>query len=79
MTDESMQRRIAKLVTNAREAAGMSQRELAERSGIPQTNISRLENGRVNPTAATLDRLAYAMDTVLKIEFAPREKMPWDE
>jgi transcriptional regulator with XRE-family HTH domain len=41
----------------ARLAAGISQRELARRSGVPQAAISRIERGSVSPRVETLDRL----------------------
>ena len=41
----------------ARLGAGLSQRELARRSGVPQAAISRIEHGLVSPRADTLDRL----------------------
>ena len=41
----------------ARRRAGLTQRELAERSGVAQPAISRIESGRVVPLVDTLDRL----------------------
>jgi transcriptional regulator with XRE-family HTH domain len=40
--------------TAARVACGLSQRELAERSGVRQADISRIERGAGNPTESTL-------------------------
>jgi len=45
----------------AREAAGLSQRELARRSGVPQQQISALEGGNPEHTAEILARLAAAL------------------
>ncbi len=45
------------IVLEARLAAGISQRELARRSRVPQAAISRIEHGIVSPRAETLDRL----------------------
>ena len=46
----------------AREAAGLSQTELAERSGVGQPVISRIESGeRVNPSITTVRRLEAAL------------------
>lgn len=50
----------AKLRT-AREAAGLSQMELAERIGSIQAYISRLERGMENPGLVTIDMLAKAV------------------
>ena len=44
----------------ARRAAGISQREVARRSGVPQASISRIEAGLVAPRTSTLDRLLAA-------------------
>ncbi len=43
-----------------REAAGISQQELAERSGVAQPNIAAYETGRRTPSPAMLDRLRAA-------------------
>jgi ribosome-binding protein aMBF1 (putative translation factor) len=44
-----------------RNAAGLSQGELAARSGIDQGDISRIERGIANPTLHTLERLGDAV------------------
>ncbi len=55
----------------ARMESRMTQKELAEKTGIRQSNISRIENGTSSPTVDTLARLAAGMGKVLKIEFVP--------
>ena len=45
----------------ARLAAGMTQEELAERSGFSQQYISGLERGKRNPTIVSLYELAQAL------------------
>lgn len=45
------------LLRRARRIAGLSQRELADRSGIAQPVIARIESGRSSPRTDTLDRL----------------------
>ena len=52
---------------DARNTLGLSQRELAERSGVRQADISRIERGTGNPTEATLQRLAEALDRRLQL------------
>ena len=52
---------------DARVACGMSQRELSERSGIRQADISRIERGAGNPTEGTLQRLASALEKRLEL------------
>lgn len=44
-----------------RERAGLSQAQLASRSGVAQPNIAAYESGRRNPSAAMVDRLRSAM------------------
>lgn len=44
-----------------RRAAGLSQAELAEKAGIRAETLSRLENGRGNPTVATVKKILYAL------------------
>src|SRR3990170_7709729 len=45
------------LLREARRKAGLGQRELARRAGIPQPTLSRIERGLASPRFATLDRL----------------------
>lgn len=51
-------------LSNLRRAAGLSQRELAARSGVPQPNIAAYESGRRKPAADTIDRLDAALRVV---------------
>ena len=55
----------------ARKASGITQQQLAERTGIAQGDISKIEVGEANPTLNTLKRLASGMDMKLKLEFEP--------
>lgn len=52
---------------DARVAKGLTQRDLARRSGVPQADISRIESGAGNPTESTLQRLAGALDAQLAL------------
>ena len=47
---------------------GITQKELAEKSGVRQSNISRIERGTCSPTIRTLSELAYAMGKRLEIK-----------
>jgi len=47
----------------------MTQKELAEKTGIRQSNISRIENGSASPTIDTLARIAAGLGKQLKIDF----------
>jgi len=52
----------------------MSQEELAAKIGTGQAAISRLESGNANPTLASLNEIAEALDAELKIELKPKNK-----
>src|SRR2546422_5140704 len=54
----------------ARRRAGLSQRALAERAGVPQSTIGRIESGAIDPRASTLDRLLRACR--FELEAVPR-------
>ena len=56
-------------VIAARVACNMTQKELAEKTGIRQSNISRIENGSASPTIDTLARIAAGLGKQLKIDF----------
>lgn len=51
---------LAKLLKEAREAAGLSQIQAAERSGVHAVSIARFETDARGPTLATLYKLAAA-------------------
>ena len=58
----------------ARKKAGLTQAELSEKTGISQSDISRLENGSRNPTIALLNRIANALNATCRIEFVPNAR-----
>lgn len=60
---------IMRAVHDARVASGMTQQQLAEKTGIHQTDISKMERGSANPSLRTLQRLAGGLGMKLKIEF----------
>jgi len=51
---------VAELIREARQAAGLTMAELAERAGTSKSTVSRYENGLVDPGAETLNRLLRA-------------------
>lgn len=62
---------IIKAMLDARNEKSITQKQLADLTGIPQADISRLENGNANPSLRTLQRLANGMGMRLKLEFVP--------
>jgi len=57
--------KIGARLLKRRQAAGLSQEQLAAASGIAQADISRIERGQVNPTAATLQTLGAPLGVTL--------------
>lgn len=62
---------IIKAMLSSRAEKSMTQKQLADITGISQADISRLENGNANPSLRTLVRLADGMGMKLKLEFVP--------
>ena len=62
---------VIQAMIDARKAAGLTQKQLADKTGIAQSDISKLETGRPNPSLRTLQRLAQGMGMKMKIEFIP--------
>ena len=60
---------VMRALIDARIKLNLTQKELAERSGVRQSNISRIENGTASPTVATLQALAAGMGKRLHISF----------
>jgi ribosome-binding protein aMBF1 (putative translation factor) len=59
-------------IIEARKSNNLTQKELAERTGINQSDISKIETGNANPALSTLKRLADGMGMMLKLEFVPK-------
>ena len=59
---------IIQAVIDARKESNLTQKELSERTGIAQSDISKLENGNSNPTLGMLKRLADGMNMTVKRE-----------
>ena len=62
---------IIQAMIDARKSAGLTQKQLSEKTGIAQADISKLENGNANPSLRTLRRLASGLGMRLKVEFVP--------
>lgn len=58
---------IAMQVVDLREKHGLTQGQLAERCGVNQADISRIERGSTSPTARTLQRIADALDADIRL------------
>ena len=63
---------IVQSLIDARVFRNLTQKELADRTGIAQAEISKLEKGSRNPSIKLLQRLADGLDMDLDVSFSPR-------
>jgi ribosome-binding protein aMBF1 (putative translation factor) len=64
---------LSATLLSARVAAGLTQEQLAKRMKTTQSVIARLETGRAMPSTRTLQKLARATGTELRIVFEPSQ------
>jgi DNA-binding XRE family transcriptional regulator len=65
----SVRRELTKTIIGERIKRKLTQRELAERAGLKQSSIARVENGGTLPSISTLARIAQAFGKRLSIQF----------
>lgn len=58
---------LARQLAERRRAQHLTQKQLADRSGIDQAEISRIERGQANPTTATLGALTRALGVDVRL------------
>src|SRR5271167_2254171 len=61
-TSDRSEVQVATAIRNLRQRAGLSQRQLALRMGVPRTYVSKIENEKATPTLSSLARLATALE-----------------
>ena len=62
---------IIQAIIDARSSTGLTQKQLADKTGIAQADISRIEQGSANPSIKTLQRLAAGMGMKVSLSFQP--------
>ena len=62
-------KKISTDVIKARKESGLTQSQLAEKSGLTQANISNIEKRSIQPTIDSLQKIAAAVNKKLIIEF----------
>lgn len=65
---------FAKGMLQARKERRMTQKELADKSGIYQADVSKMERGLSNPSLSTIQRVADALGVDVQINFKMRKK-----
>lgn len=66
---------VIQAVIDARKSSRLTQKELSEKTGIAQSDISKLENGNSNPTINMLKRLAEGMGMTIELRFVPKKRI----
>lgn len=65
---------IASQIKTARKGKGLTQKQLGQRVGIPQSHISKIENGTVDLQLSSLIEISRALD--LELTLVPRKAVP---
>jgi predicted transcriptional regulator len=60
---------VAVALMKLRESEGLTQRQLAEKAGKPQSTIARIENGAMNVTFGTLNEIAASLGKTVEVHF----------
>ena len=66
------QYQLIQAMIDARTKQNITQKQLSEKTGITQADISRIENGSRNPSLLMVNRLAHALG--IKIKLVPINK-----
>ena len=69
---ERVKNQILTSYINLRKERGITQQEIADRTGIKRTNVARIESGRNAPTIEVLVKFAAALDMELEIRLVER-------
>ncbi len=64
---------VGEKVRDAREAAGLTQRDLAARMSTSQAAVARLEDGHQSATLTTLQRAAAALEMTITVSLVQRD------
>jgi len=72
-------RELCRALTRFRHEAGLTQQQLSALTRTSQRYISQLENGRLNPTADSLERIFQALDLVVNLTVNPKRGQGSDD
>lgn len=67
--ENELEYQVMMMILKARNEQNLTQSELAERTGIRQSNISRIEKGQALPSISTLCKIARGLGKQLQIKF----------
>lgn len=64
---------VRQLIVSTRTDLGITQKQLSNKTGLSQSNISKIENGTYHPSLTTLKRIADGFGKKLTIQFEDME------
>ncbi len=70
----SPEMQLKKFIHDTRKSLKISQRELSKMSGVNQSNLSKIENGIINPSIATIQKVAACLGHKVELRFVPNFK-----
>ena len=73
--DYDIHAELRELIVTTRNFLDITQNQLAKKSGVSQSNISKIEGGNYQPSIATLKKIADALGKRLVIDFVDREDL----
>lgn len=75
-SDKQKSNRFGQAVRKVRTAAGLTQEELADRSGLDRSYIGGVERGERNPTLTVIEKIAEGLGVTLAELFSYSIKGP---
>jgi len=73
MENSELEYQIARAIMKARLSRNLTQKQVAELTGINQADLSRVENGNGNPKISTLYRIARGLRMKIKFDLIPEK------
>ena len=64
---------VIRAILDARTSQNLTQEDLAKKTGINRSEISKLENGTRNPSIKLLQKLASGLNMHLELKFVPNK------
>ena len=74
MIDYDIAKEISELLVSVRKELNISQKQLSQKTGIPQANISKIENGKYLPSLLIFKRLCDGLGKKLVVDFVDFEE-----
>ncbi|MGJ8590211.1 MAG: helix-turn-helix transcriptional regulator [Yoonia sp.] len=68
----NLRERVAKNIIDYRKSVGLSQENLAIRSGVSRSHLGKIENARYSMNIDTIEKIARALDIEADVLFEPR-------